>query len=147
MIKNIFILGAVTGTESAWIDHFLNLKEIILEFYPNLNVTTPLDIESFCDIQRKKGLEQGQILLKMANFDRECVLNADLIICDCTRASTGLGIELGMAYENGKRVVPFAHINAEVSGLVKGFFGEINRYNTLTDIAKSLDKYINVSKN
>lgn len=48
------------------------------------------------------------------------IKESDLIICDASLPSTGMGIELNEAINKNKKIIIIAKENSKISGLIKG---------------------------
>jgi 2'-deoxynucleoside 5'-phosphate N-hydrolase len=79
-------------------------------------------------------------------YDRafEKVKNADLIVGEQTRPSTGQGIEMGYAITLKKPIVVVAEEGSEVSGLIKGCpaVKDILHYNSVEDLKTKLSRVL-----
>ena len=105
-----YILGAVTGSAE-------NAKEIFNIYKSALEnkfeiLGTPLETAEF-----KGNFEER--FKRAKNF----VKKADVIIAEVSTASTGAGIELGMAHLLNKNIYCFANEDSKVSGLLIGMVG------------------------
>lgn len=88
------------------------------------------------------GVGEGT-LQEVFTHDITCVKKCDVLLAICNLPSTGLGYELGVAVESGKKVLAVAHTDAKVSRLVQG----INlpnftfmRYNDINEVVQKLKK-------
>ncbi len=142
MITKIFIIGAVTGMSDEWKANFAKLKEKILTDFPNITVYTPDDIDIYCEELYKSGIASEKVLHKIGEFNANLVKSADIIICECSHGSLGVGIELGIAHECKIPVFAYAKTGATVSGSVPAFFGEVKYYDKLDEITTDLKKRI-----
>lgn len=127
MKPKCYVLGAVTGSAQ-------NAEEIFNIYKRSLEkkfiiLGTPLETAQF------KGTLQER-------FQRaeQAIKNADVIIAEMSTASTGAGIEMGMAHNLGKPIYCFAKSGSKVSGLVVGMVGENNvcYYDDLSQLHKNL---------
>lgn len=125
---NCYILGSVTGGTENSEALFNTYKKVLKEKY-NI-IGTPLETAAF-----KGTLEE--------RFERakNAIQVSDTVFADLSSASTGAGIEIGMAYMQNKKIVVLAKTGSKVSGLVLGLVGENNvfyydDYNHLETILK-----------
>ncbi len=70
------------------------------------------------------------------NFDINCVKKCDLFLAECTYPSTGLGVELGVAFALRKPILAIAQKDAKVSNMVKGMTGKDFSFYQYTNIAE-----------
>lgn len=127
-----YVLGAVTGGAE-------NAKEIFETYKIALKgkfeiLGTPLETAKF----------QGTYAERF-NRAKEFIRQADLIVADMSVASTGAGIEMGMAHLLSKKIVVFAKTESKVSGLVIGLVGEqnIHYYNDSEELLEKITKLFN----
>ena len=66
------------------------------------------------------GLTNDPDSSKIYNHDRQCVLNSDLFLAICDFPSTGLGMEIGFALENNKKLILAFNQNSKVSRMLLG---------------------------
>lgn len=130
MKPKCYILGAVTGSAQNAEEIFNTYKESLKRNFIILG--TPLETAQF------KGTLQER-------FQRaeKYIKEADVIIAEMSTASTGAGIEMGMAYNLGKPIYCFAKSGSKVSGLVIGMVGENNvcYYDNLSELYKNLASF------
>lgn len=98
----------------------LNQKEIykkIKKTYPNAD--TPIETSLFSESNEER--------YKRA-FEK--IKEADLIICEASLPSTGMGMELNEAINQKKKIIVIAKENSKVSGLILGcsYINEIIYY-------------------
>ena len=129
-MKNILILGSLPKNEDDKI-----LYNSIVEACSNLDVkvNSPLDTAKF------KGTEKERYELAFKK-----VKEADLIIGEQSRPSTGQGMEIREAAILGKPLIIVAKEGSIVSGLVKGCPAtkEILYYNNILELKMKLKKSI-----
>jgi nucleoside 2-deoxyribosyltransferase len=79
------------------------------------------------------------------DYDVDCVNKADFMVADCTYPSTGLGMELGIAYTRKIPVLLIARTDANVALMVQGLpnrYKDIVRYENILDIVGEIDEMI-----
>ena len=57
---------------------------------------------------------------KIYNHDRKCVLESDFFLAICDLSSIGLGIEIGIALENNKKIILAYHQSSKISKMLLG---------------------------
>ena len=84
----------------------------------------------------------------MVDFDLDLVRNCDVMICDISQISTGLGIELGTILEQNKKIVFFYETGSYVSNMITGAFSdsEFIEYQNIEDLKQSLLAVMNKLK-
>ena len=135
----IFLGGAVSVASDKQLEKYNAYKEILSEFGP---LTTPDDIWDF----RQKCIDENpektkiQIDKMMVDFDLDLVRNADLMVCDISEQSTGMGLELGVVHENKKKIIFLHEKGAYISNMLTGAFfdAEFVEYETMHDLAQKL---------
>lgn len=129
-----YVLGAVTGSgEDANI--IFEIYKLALKDKVEM-LGTPLETAQFT----------GSAEERFARAESS-VKNADVIIAEVGTASTGAGIELGLAHMLNKKIICFAKKGCRVSGLVIGMVGSSNviYYDDEKDLyrkLKSLDFHV-----
>ena len=76
----------------------------------------------------------------MTDYDLNLVRKCDLMVCDISQVSTGLGIELGVALENKKKMIFFYEEGSYISNMITGSFRDslFVEYNTTEDLKEKL---------
>ncbi len=78
-------------------------------------------------------------------YDVSNVEKCDLFVAECSYASIGLGIELGVAYSLKKPILAIAGEDAKVSHIIKGITSphfSFHRYATNEDVVKLIKEKI-----
>ena len=129
-MREILILGSLPSNRAeeklyeAMVDVCKNYAEV---------VCSPIDTAKFKGDDRQR-------------YDRalQKVENADLIIGEQTRPSTGQGMEIGYAINLKKPIVVVAEEGSKVSGLVRGcpIVRDILYYNSVGDLETKLSKFL-----
>ena len=119
----IFLGGAVSVASQEQLEKYNVYKEILSEFG---TLTVPDNIWDYRQkcIQQNPNAEKVEIDKMMVDYDLEIVRGTDLMICDISQQSTGLGLELGVALENKKKIIFFYEKGAYVSNMLTGAFFE-----------------------
>ena len=125
-MKNCYVLGATGGMENAE-ETFGVYKEVLGEAVNVLG--TPIETLRF------KGTDKARFKRAEA-----MISDSDLIVADLSAASTGAGIEIGMAYLLGKKIVVFAKNGSKVSALIHGMvaFEDMYSYADVGELARVL---------
>lgn len=120
-MKKIYVGCSLTHATQEYRDSIEKFKETLRAKY---------EVMQFMGLVKGTGRERF-------DWDVQCVKSADFFIADVSLPSTGLGIELGVAYEMKKPVLLIANKDAKVALMVEGHPGavrEIVRYETLDDV-------------
>ena len=110
-----YILGSTGGELNNSEEIYSTYKDALKDRVSILG--TPLETAKF----------NGTAVERFARAEK-AVRESDVIIAEMSAASTGAGIEIGMAYLLGKQIYCFAKCGSKVSGLVVGMIGEENVY-------------------
>lgn len=144
----IFLAGAVSSADENQLNKYEVYKQILKEFATQL--TTPDNIWEFrqnCITNNPKKTKL-QIDKLMTDYDLDCVRNSQLIVCDISVQSIGMGIELGVAHENHVPIVFCYEKGTKVSNMITGSFNksEFIEYDNLTDLSQKLQKTLKLLK-
>ncbi len=133
-MKNILILGALPADEKDR-ELYQSIKDSCQD--ENTKVSSPIDTAEF------KGTDQQRY---QRAFDK--IREADLIIGELSRPSTGQGMEIRDAASHGKEIIIVAAEGSKVSGLVKGCpaVNEIIYYKDIKDLKMKLDRILQISQ-
>lgn len=144
-MKNIFIMGAFFNTDQQDIDVYSYIADVFKTTFKNVNITQPIDIENYRNnfIKENPNADINTINKAMVDYDLFKIKQADLLFCDVSNKSTGVGIELGVAKENNINIVFCAKKNSKISNMVYGAFPDKNVYfysslNDLQEYIKTL---------
>ncbi len=143
----IFLGGAVSSASENQLAKY-NVYKNALESFAKLSV--PDDIWAY----RQKCIDENpdkgkfEIDKMMVDYDLQCVKNTDLMICDISQHSTGLGIELGIVYENNIKIIFFYEKGSYISNMITGAFSEslFIEYENLQDLEEKVKNFINSYK-
>lgn len=103
------------------------------------NIYIPLRSDSF--------LNQHELILpheasSNVHSSREDYKNVDLVIAECSQPSTGMGIELGWFYDEGKPIFCFYKNSTKPSSALKAIAKEIIEYDDNEDFVKKVREII-----
>lgn len=137
----IFLGGAVSVASHKQLEKYNAYKEILSGFG---ELTVPDDIWDY----RQKCIDESpnekkiEIDKKMVEYDLNLVKNTELMVCDISEQSTGLGIELGIAKENKIDVIFCYQKGSYVSNMLTGaFFDKVFiEYENIEDLKEKLLK-------
>ncbi len=143
-MTKIFIVGSVTGTTEEQQKKFGIYEKVAQQFYPTAVIDTPQTILDYRDryILQHLNASEREILNAMVNFDLQEIKSSNLIICDATLRSFGVGMELATAKQNNIPVIFFAEKGTNVSNMILGAFAKspIAYYENYEDLENKLYK-------
>lgn len=119
----LFLAGAVSTATEDQIKKY-GVYKTVLEGFGEL--TYPDKIWEFRQKCIDENPEKSKLKIDkmMTDFDLNLVRECDVMICDISQISTGLGIELGVALEHKKQIVFFYEKGSYVSNMITGSFNE-----------------------
>ena len=142
----IFVIGAVSSAKESQLSKYKLYKRLLTQYIKDLVLISPEEIWQIREEYDRNypNLTKIQLDEKMVKFDLNQVRDSDLIICDLTELSTGMGIELGVAHECNKRVMFFYENGSYVSNMVTGSFpySKFIEYEDEKDLERVLKKEI-----
>ena len=143
----IFLAGAVTGTTEKQLGKYSVYQGELKKLFPKMELTTPDVIWEYRQKVIKKYPEYTKIQVDeaMVKFDLKRVRDSDYIVCDLSSLSTGLGIELGVAVENKKKIVFFFEKDSKVSNMITGAFPKATfiEYKNTKELIQRIKEYFN----
>lgn len=77
-----------------------------------------------------------------SNHNRDFYKSIDLFIVECSYASTGLGIELGFAYDDNKKIYCIHKNNKKPSSSISAVTKNIYEYSDIDDMIKIIKEII-----
>lgn len=79
---------------------------------------------------------------EQSSNDRDFYKNIDLFIFECSIPATGLGIELGWAYDDNKKIYAIYRSDKKISGSVKCVTDNIYKYKDIDEMIDYIKKII-----
>jgi nucleoside 2-deoxyribosyltransferase len=143
----LFLAGAVSTATENQLEKY-NTYKGILETFGELTYPDKIwEYREKCisNFPEKNKLEIDKL---MVDFDLDLVRNCDIMVCDISQISTGLGIELGVALEHNKKIVFFYETGSYVSNMITGAFSEAEfiEYQNIESLKQSLLAVMNKLK-
>lgn len=120
----IFLAGAVSFAKKEQLEKYNVYKSVLMNQIKDIVLVTPDDIWNYrkhCETHNF-DLKKIQIDNLMVQYDLSEVKSCDLIVCDLSEISTGMGLELGVALENNKKILFLYKKNSYVSNMITGAF-------------------------
>jgi hypothetical protein len=143
----LFLAGAVSTATESQLEKYNTYKTILEEFG---TLTFPDKIWEYREKCIREFPEKSKLEIDklMVDFDLDLVRNCDVMICDISQISTGLGIELGTMLEQNKKIVFFYETGSYVSNMITGAFSdsEFIEYQNIEDLKQSLLAVMNKLK-
>ena len=121
----IYLANSLTQAPEEFKRQMLNLREKLKEDY---------------EVLEYMGLADGDAV-SVYRHDIDCVKSCDAVVAEVSFPSTGLGIEIATALQNGKKVLAFAKTEARVSRMVQGIADKnfsFRRYGEIDEILKNI---------
>ncbi len=102
-------------------------------------------------IRAATGLSQYDIILphettSASNNSRDFYQNLDLFIAEVTYPATGLGIELGWAFDSGTPICCIYQAGAKVSGSLYAVTNQFYEYKDSADLVQLIQRLIGRNK-
>ena len=143
----IFLAGSVSFADQSQIKKYELYEKILKKKFKKLELITPNNIWQFRENLKLKNPKAKEIDLnkEMVDFDILQVKTSDLIVCDLSNLSTGMGIELGVAFENNKKNIFFFEKGSYISNMILGAFhkSKFIMYENLNDLKLKLEENLN----
>ena len=135
----IFIMGAVSSADERQLEKYNLYRKVLSKF---ADLTTPDDIWEYRQKSEKAfpNKAKEEIDEIMVEYDLGCVRKSDLLVCDLSMQSTGVGVELGVAHEKKISAIFFYEKGAHISNMIKGAFPQSDfvEYDNLADLNDKL---------
>lgn len=146
----IFLAGSVSSASKEQLNKYHIYNKAILSTYPTATIIASDDIHSYRNncIKTNPTLSKIQIDKLMVDFDLKKVKESDLVVCDISEQSCGMGLELGICKENKiKTIFCFKH-GSYVSNMIYGAFNDSTfiEYETIDDLDKQLTQALKTIK-
>ena len=138
----IFLAGAVSCANEQQLEKYTIYKNALMNEIENVKLITPDDIWAYRQKCEKENLDFDKIKIDelMVEYDLMCVRESDLIICDLSELSTGMGIVLGVAHENKKPIIFLYKKGSYISNMITGAFPDAHFiiYSTHEDLKRNI---------
>ena len=107
--------------------------------------------ELYLPIRNDERLAGHEILLphefdRNSSNSREFYASLDMLIAEVTYPATGLGIELGWAYDSGIPIHCLYRKGQKYSGSIRAVTENIYEYNSIGELLDIIDGIVNVPK-
>jgi len=143
MNMKLFLAGAVSLASDNQIKKY-DIYKSVLEKFGSLTYPDKIwEYRQKC-INENPDKSKFEIDKLMTDYDLDQVRDCDLMVCDISQLSTGLGIELGVALEHKKKLIFFYEKGAYVSNMITGsFYGcSFVEYSSENELKEQLIKEI-----
>lgn len=144
----IFLAGAVSVASESQLEKYHAYKDILEKVG---DLTTPDDIWAFRQKTINENPEKSKLEIDklMVDYDLDLVRNADIMICDISEQSTGMGIELGVVKENNIDIVFCYQKGSYVSNMLTGAFFDkaFIEYESTKELAEKLKEIVVIKLN
>lgn len=142
----VFLAGAVSSADKKQLEKYNLYRKIITDCIKDVELTVPDDIWEYrmtCK-QEKPKASKTEIDKMMVDYDLQCVRDSDLVICDLSSLSTGMGLELGVAHERGKRVIFCYEKGTSISNMITGAYSSSTfiEYSDLKQLSIKLREFL-----
>lgn len=143
----LFLAGAFSTATESQLEKYNTYKTILEKFggltFPDKILTYREKCMS--DFPNKPKIEIDKL---MVDYDLGLVRDCDVMVCDISQISTGLGIELGVALEHNKKIVFFYETDSYVSNMITGSFSNSDfiEYKSIKDLKQNLLAVMNKLK-
>ena len=143
----IFLAGAVSFAYESQIQKYEIFEKVLKKKFRKSEIITPKNICQFREAFKNEHKRTKEIVLnqKMVDFDLEHIKTSDLVVCDLSELSTGLGLELGVVLESKKNIIFFFEKGSYISNMIFGAFpnAKFVMYDNLTDLKTKLEETLN----
>ncbi len=139
----IFLAGAVSFAYESQIKKYELYEKVLKKKFKKAEIITPKTIWEFRENFKNEHKRTKELVLNinMVNFDLDHIKTSDLIVCDLSELSTGLGLELGVVLENKKDIIFFFEKGSYISNMITGAFP--NSKFVIYENEKDLEKLLN----
>ena len=140
----IFLAGSVSGADEKQLEKYGIYEKVLKPFG---KVIAPKDIDKFIEKCKKEKttFSQKQLDKIIVEYDLTQVKTSELVVCDLTLNSTGVGIELGVAKTNNIPVIFCYQKGTNISTIVRGAFFDSTfiEYKNIEQLQEKLIEKIN----
>ena len=107
--------------------------------------------ELYEPLKKETFFNEHELLLphdqsEFSSNTREFYKTIDIFIAECSDAATGLGIELGWAYDDNKKIYCIYKKGKKISGSLKSVTNNFYEYNDLSEMVNIVKSIINGEK-
>lgn len=138
----IFLAGAVSFASDKQLNKYNCYRKVITDCFKKATLIAPNDISMYRHKCLKANPKCSKIEIDkmMVDFDIEQVRQSDLIVCDLSALSTGMGMELGVAFERNIKVVFCHEEKSYISDMITGAFPNSTfiKYKNLDELTSKL---------
>lgn len=104
--------------------------------------------ELYKPVRNDEFLRNYEIILphedsKVSKNSREFYKTIDIFIAECSEPATGLGIELGWAYDDGKKIYCIHKEGTKINNSIRVVTNNIYEYKDSTDMINIIKNIIN----
>ena len=113
------------------------------------------EIENLCNLVNQSGWQDFSFIRDVENFQkkfqnsktlmstaRQAITECDALLFDLSDPSVGKGIELGIAYRLGKKIIIIKKPDTEIRNTVIGCADLVIDYTDISQITKPLSEYL-----
>jgi nucleoside 2-deoxyribosyltransferase len=140
-LPKIYVACGLTNAPPEFLYFILQLKEKLCIKYQVLDfLSNPLDMNV-----DQQSLEYCQ---KIYHWDRDQIINCDLVLAITDYASTGMGLEMGLAIHYSKPILQFCQPNQILGRMNRGITDTANlnfEYKTVDEISDKVDKFFDTN--
>jgi nucleoside 2-deoxyribosyltransferase len=137
----IYVACGLTNAPPEFLHFILQLKEGLRHKYQILDfLSNPLDMN--VDQQSLKYCQ------KIYHWDRDQIINCDLVLAITDYASTGMGLEMGLAIHYNKPILQCCRPNQILGRMNRGITDTFNlnfEYETVDEILEQVDKFFDTN--
>lgn len=142
----IFLAGAVSTANDNQLNNYHCYKKVLLDCFEKAELIVPDDISQYRNrcLKQHSNYSKIEIDKMMFDFDIEQVRQSDIIVCDLSALSTGMGIELGVAFERNIKVIFYYEEQSYISNMITGAFPNSTfiEYKNLDDLTTKLTEVL-----
>jgi len=122
---------------------------------PFKNGKNRFEIETLCNLVNQAGFHDFCFIRDVENYKKtfnnpkqlmqraqEEILKCDALLIDLSTVSTGRAIEMGIAFNSGKKIVIICKKGTNLRDTAKGVADKIIEYENIEDIVKPLNNFL-----
>ncbi len=99
------------------------------------------------EVLNKYEIILPHLIIDKKNNPREFYHTIDIMIAECTKTSTGAGIELGWVYDDNKPIYVIYRKGTKISNSLKVVTNNFYEYSTTNEMLKIIKDIINKEEN